>query len=304
MVNLTGSGSAVSAGLGGTVATVTGGGLGTVSLPGIATLNLNAGAGDITLAGTAGPDAFTVTPTGPNAATAQVGALAPVVNTTNTGTSKLNVDGGAGSNVLTVDGTSGPDAINVSGTSVAVAGLKPVQFAEIASLQVNGLAGADTFNVSPSTTVPIGIDGGDPASVLPGDQLNVVTNPGAIATFIPGSAGDQGAFVVDSDLPITFARIESLSVVGGGSTVLDGTSGNDAIAITARDGSYAATADGIQDFTATINGGPTFLFINTPSVIVDGLAGSNQFAIQAPAPTSPPGTWPSRWTAARRREIS
>ena len=145
-----------------------------MSLPGIGTLNLNAGAGNITLAGTSGPDAFTVTPTGANTATAQVGILSPVVNTTNTG--NLTVDAGPGSDSLTVNGTSSSDTINVSGAAVTVVGLKPVNYTNVESLQVNGLAGSDTFNVTSSATVPISIDGGDPVGVLPGDLLNVVTN--------------------------------------------------------------------------------------------------------------------------------
>ena len=71
------------ANLGGTTASVTGGGLGSVALPRIETLNLNAGAANLTLAGTSGPDAFTITATAPDTATAQVGTLSPVVNTSN-----------------------------------------------------------------------------------------------------------------------------------------------------------------------------------------------------------------------------
>jgi hypothetical protein len=282
VANLTGDGTAVTANLGGTTASVTGGGLGNVSLPGIGVLNLSAGAGAITLAGTSGPDAFTVTPTGANTATAQVGSLAPVVNTTNTGT--LAVDAGAGSDTLAVNGTSGADTINVSGTSVAVVGLKSIGYSNVEALQVNGLAGSDTFNVTSSATVPISIDGGDPVGVTPGDLLNVVTNPGDLVAFTPGPTSDSGGFQVNANQPISFVHIESLSVTGGGTPVINGTNGNDVITIIARDSSYAAAADGVQDFTVSVNAGPNFLFINTPSLIVHALAGDDQIVLQAPAP--------------------
>ncbi|HSU69462.1 MAG TPA: hypothetical protein VLJ39_21430, partial [Tepidisphaeraceae bacterium] len=282
VANLNGNGTAVTANLGGAPASVSGGGLGTVSLPGIATLNLNAGAGNIALAGTSGTDAFTVTSTGSNTATTQVGGLAPVVNTTNTGS--LTVDAAAGTDTLAVNGTSASDTMNVSGTAVAVGGLKPVNYTNVESLQVNGLAGTDTFNVTSSATVPISIDGGDPIGVLPGDVLNVVTNPGDTATLSSGPTSDQGGFVVNANQPVSFVHIESMSVSGGGTPVINGTNGNDVIAIVARDSSYAFNADGIQDFTVSVNGAPNVLFVNTPSLAVNGQAGNDQVVLQAPAP--------------------
>jgi hypothetical protein len=280
--NLTGNGSDVTANLGGSAASVTGGGLGTVSLPGIEVLNLSAGAGNITLAGTSGPDAFTVTPTGANTATAQVDGLSPVVNTTNTAT--LTVDAGAGSNALTVNGTSAADTINVSGAAVTVVGLKTVNYTNVESLQVNGLAGSDTFNVTSSATVPISIDGGDPVGVTPGDLLNVVTSPGDSVAFTPGPTSDSGGFVVNANAPISFVHIESLSVSGGGTPVIFGTNGNDVITVIARDNSYAAGADGVQDFTVSVNAGPTFLFINVPALTIDALGGDDLVDLVTPAP--------------------
>jgi hypothetical protein len=284
VANVTGNGSAaMTANLGGTTASVTGGGLaGPVSLPGIGVLNLSAGGAAITLKGTPGPDAFTVTPTGANTATAQVGALAPVVNTTNSGS--LTVDGNGGSDTLAVNGTSAADTIGVNGTSVAVNSLKVVNYINVPALQVNGLAGSDTFNVTSSATVAISIDGGDPVGVLPGDLLNVVTNPGDTVGIFPGPTSDSGGVVVNANQPISYVHIESLSITGGGTPVINGTNGNDVITIIARDGSYAAGLDGVQDFTVSINGGPNILFINTPTLVVHALAGDDQIVVQAPAP--------------------
>jgi hypothetical protein len=282
VANLTGNGTAVVAHLGGATASVTGGGLGNVSLPGIEVVNLNAGAGSITLAGTSGPDAFTVTPTGANTATAQVGSLSPVVNGTTTST--LTVDADGGNDTLTVNGTSAGDTINVSGAAVTVVGLQAVNFVNVESLGVNGLAGSDTFNVTSSATVPISIDGGDPVGVLPGDTLNVVTIPGDMVNLFPGPTTDSGGVVVNSNQPISYVHIESLTITGGGSPIINGTNGNDVITIIARDSSYAPGLDGIQDFTVSVNAGPNILFIDTPSLTVHALAGDDQIVVQAPAP--------------------
>ncbi|HEX4794745.1 MAG TPA: hypothetical protein VH370_13175 [Humisphaera sp.] len=282
VANLVGNGTPVITNVGSITASVSGGGLGTVTLPGIAILNLNAAAGNITFAGTSGSDNFVVTPTGANTATTQVGALSPVVNTTNTGS--LNVDSSAGSDSLTINGSSSSDTINVSGVAVTVVGLKPVNYANVESLQVNGLTGSDTFNVTSSATVPISIDGGDPIGVLPGDQINILTNPGDTANLFPGPSSDQGGFVVNANQPISFVHIESMSVSGGGSPAINGTNGNDVITIVARDSSYAAGLDGIQDFTVSVNSGPNLLFVNTPSVKVNSQSGNDQIILQAPAP--------------------
>jgi hypothetical protein len=75
-----------------------------------------------------------------------------------------------------------------------------------------------------------------------------------------------------------------MSVSGGGTPVINGTNGNDVISIIARDSTYAAGADGVRDFTVSVNGGPNLLFLNTPSVKVNGQAGNDQVVVQAPAP--------------------
>jgi hypothetical protein len=223
-----------------------------------------------------------VTPTGANTATSQVGSLSPVVNSTTTGTFTVDADGG--NDTLTVNGTSAGDTINVSGAAVTVVGLQTVNFVNVESLAVNGLAGSDTFNVTSSATVPISIDGGDPVGVLPGDLLNIVTVPGDLVNLFPGPTSDSGGVVVNSNQPISYVHIESLSVTGGGSPVINGTNGNDVITIIARDSSYAPGLDGVQDFTVSVNAGPNLLFIDTPSVIVHALAGNDQIVVQAPAP--------------------
>jgi hypothetical protein len=51
---------------------------------------------------------------------------------------------------------------------------------------------------------------------LPGDLLNIVSVPGDSVAFTGGPTSDSGAFVVNSNQPISFVHIESLQVTGGG----------------------------------------------------------------------------------------
>jgi hypothetical protein len=285
VANLTGNGTDVALNLGSATASVSGGGLGSISLPGVEIVNLNAGVGNININGTNGPNPFSASPTGANTATVQVTGLAPVVNTTNSGLLTF-VDGFvADGDTLTVNGTSASETIGVTTSAVTVGGLKAINYsaANIESLSVLGNDGSDTFNVA-SGTVPIFIDGGNPIGVTPGDLLNIVTNPGDTVTFTPGPSSDSGGFVVNSNQPISFVHIESLSVSGGGTPVINGTNGNDVITVIARDSSYAAGADGVQDFTVSVNAGPTFLFLNVPSLAIHALGGNDLVDLVTPAP--------------------
>ena len=74
---------------------------------------------------------------------------------------------------------------------------------------------------------------------------------------------------------VSWVHIESIiNTNPGGPGVfakIDGTNGNDEITVIARDSSYSPLADGVQDFTVSVNGGPDMLFINTPYLFIDCL---------------------------------
>ena len=132
-----------------------------------------------------------------------------------------------------------------------------------AFLQIDALAGNDTINVTPSATVPIFVDGGDPIGSTPGDPI-VLHPPGAFA-IEPGPQNDQGGMNAGRraarQLDPHRGRDDRRPVVPGPALVL-GTNGEDEITIIARDSSYNALADGVQDFTVAVNAGPDMLFIN------------------------------------------
>jgi hypothetical protein len=197
------------------------------------------------------------------------------------------VTGCSGKNSLTVNGSADADTIAVNGSSVAISGRRTVNYDGVQALTVNGNAGSDTFNVTPSASVAMAIDGGDPVGVLPGDQLNI-TAGGSAVTFNPGPTTDQGSLVVGANKPVSFAHIESLGVSGSSSATINGTAGPDTITVIARDSSYNALADGVQDFTVSVDSGPNVLFTDVPALTINALAGSDQVTLQTPAPNNAP----------------
>ena len=100
------------------------------------------------------------------------------------------------------------DTIAVSGSAVAITGRRTVNYTGVEALTVNGNAGSDTFNVTPSTAVTMFIDGGDPVGVKPGDLLNIIAGGGTV-TFNAGPETDEGSFVVGANQPVSFDHIES-----------------------------------------------------------------------------------------------
>ena len=220
-----------------------------------------------TATGTTGPDDMTVTPISNASATITANGVGPVVtaNLGVAGTSTFNVDAAGGSDQLTVNGTQSGETITINGTSVTVGGLKIVNYTNTEHLQVDGLAGNDTFNVTPAANTTIFVDGGDPIGVLPGDQINI--SGGGPVTFFAGPQKDEGGFQVGSNATVSFAHIETIgSIVGPGPVLIVGTNGDDDITVIARDSSYNIGCDGVQDFTVSVNQGPDILFINASAL--------------------------------------
>jgi hypothetical protein len=287
---VTGVDGAVTVDTGSSTITGASGALGAVSIgySGIGNLNLAGHIGDLTLNTTGADDTVVVTPglsTGANSGTVSSNGAVPQISFVNSGTLTANL--GGGKNALIVNGSPDADTITVSGTSVAISGRRTVNYSGVQALTVNGNAGSDTFNVTPSATVAMFIDGGDPVGVLPGDQLNIIAG-GASVTFNAGPTSDAGSFVVDADRPVSFDHIESIGVSGSSSAVINDTNGPDAITVIARDSSYNAAADGVQDFTVSVNAGPNMLFINDPSLTINALSGGDQVTLRTPAPNNQP----------------
>ena len=282
VLHFTGTGGAVT--LDFNAAKVTETGSGTVVYSGIEVINVDAVTSNFTVQTSASDAALEVTPTGANAATFRltksnpfIGST-PVVNSSQIGT--LNVNLLAGNDELVVIGSIASDAITVTGALVTVGALETVNYTGAEALSVFGKQGSDTFTVTPGAT-PIFIDGGDPIGILPGDQLIVNGGVG----YFPGPENDEGGVITASG-PVSFDHIESLTIAGivGCPFLILGTNGDDDITVIARDASTTAGADGVQDFTFSINQGINVVLLNQADLFIDAMAGDDDIVIRTAAP--------------------
>jgi hypothetical protein len=247
-------------------------------------LELLAGIGDLTVTTTSSDDTVTITPgssTGANSGTVQSSGAVPQIMFVNSGDFTAHL--GSGNDALIVNASAVAETIAVSGATVAIAGRRPVIYSGVETLRVNGNAGSDVFNVTPSSSTAMFIDGGDPVGAIPGDVLNLVAG-GDPVTFNAGPETDEGSLVAGFNQAVSFDHIESFGITGAGPVVINGTDGPDEITIIARDATTHAGADGIQDFTVALNSGPELLFIDVASLTVNAKGGNDQITLQTPAP--------------------
>ncbi|HPD17256.1 MAG TPA: LEPR-XLL domain-containing protein, partial [Planctomycetota bacterium] len=208
VLTLTGAGVPIAVDLAAQAVTETG--FGPVSFTGIEVLSIAAAAGDVTILGTAGPDALTVRPTGANDATILGGG--PVIHATDIGTFTVNTLGG--NDTVIVEGDELNNTIAVSAASVAITGSEAVNLLGQEALEVRGGTGNDTFNVTPGA-IPINILGGPPNGQVQqpaGDVLNLV---GAVdPVYHQGPELDAGWFTFTGAQPVSFDEIERLELGG------------------------------------------------------------------------------------------
>ena len=194
----------------------------------------------------------------------------------------LDAIGGVGdgqSDTVTAMGTGGADHVNLTNADgrLVVGGLAAqtrVSGGEAAldNVEVNTLGGADTLTTTAAVTgaTPVVFDGGEGAdeSHFNGtggdDQISIVANGGAAATFAPGSA-----------LLDTTATVESLVVAGlGGNDTIS--AGNGLATVT------ALTLDGGEGDDTVLGGdGDDVLLGGKGDDLVDGNRGSDQASLGA-----------------------
>ncbi|MEI7701497.1 MAG: hypothetical protein WCK86_16990, partial [Planctomycetia bacterium] len=282
-LNFIGSGGAITMDLGG--GTITESLFNTVLWSGIELATINAATAALRLLATTGNDTTEVIPTSVNSGTLRNNSTSPLVNFTNTGS--LTVDQLTGDDVLKLQYTTGADTIAVNVPAALISGGSRIAtafvYANTESVRVFGQEGNDTFNVTTDPNIPIFIDGGDPIGTTPGDVLNILSG-GPAVVFEPGPESDEGGFIEGSNERVSFDHIEGLAVIGSIVAFISGTGADDDITIIARDVSTHVGADGVQDFTIQVNAGPQILWIDTPVIIVNALAGDDDIVLRAPAP--------------------
>lgn len=243
-----------------------------------------AGTSTLTVNGTSGADSIAYTPSAADAGSFSVAGSEAIVSFTGIG-GLLNAAGGAGSDTFRVNATAGKDLITATGAFVTVNSLKTVNFTTFEALNVFAGSGEDIFTVTPAV-IPIFIDGGDPIGTTAGDSL-LLTGYVGVSTYEQGPHSDEGAFLTLGNERVSFAHIESATITGGpgvGPAVIIGTTDNDQITVIARDASFSPLADGVQDFTVSLNGIFELLYIDTPTFFIDALAGNDDVIVRTPAP--------------------
>lgn len=177
---------------------------------------------------------------------------------------------------LLFDPTPGADDLQLAGLFDMV-----IDTDNYVGLTINGRGGDDTFNVTPGP-IPVRIDGGDPVGATAGDLINFT--PSSVFIIEPGPENDEGGFNAVGSQRVSWDHIEEISVTGGGPSVFLGTNGDDDITIIARDSSTHAAADGVQDFTVSLNNGPSILYLDSPVFFVDSLGGDDDVVVREAAP--------------------
>ena len=263
--------------------TVTGYGA-VVSFLGVEHVNLaGAGGAPLTINATSGDDQLTYIPTGASAGTVTLAGQNVVTNFSGIN-GAFQLDALTGSDQVTVIGTQASETITANFTQVTVGALKSVFYLSVQDLQLVGLAGSDTFNVTPEINTTIFVDGGDPIGSTAGDQLNLF--PPAAFVLEAGPETDEGGLRGLFMQRVSWDHIEGISISGPGPAKIVGTNADDDITVIARDASTHAGADGVRDFTVSVNGGIAVLFLNQPTLLIDALAGDDDIVVRAPAPNS------------------
>ncbi|NLX97024.1 MAG: hypothetical protein GXY83_12690, partial [Rhodopirellula sp.] len=256
-------------------------GFGPVAFTGVERLNVDAANADVVVLGGPDDDQFIVTPDVTAIEVFREG-FTPLVRVNNV--DEFDVDGLGGVNELTVIATEAANTIDIDDDEVNITGRQFVDYVNIANLNVFGLAGDDTFNVTTSATSPtIFIDGGDPIGETPGDQINV--DAGGLGVALEaGPETDEGGIIVGAHERISFDHIEGVSIANVACALIIGTNADDDITVIARDASTHPLADGVQDFTTSVNGGLTILWIDVNELYIDALAGDDDIVLRTPAP--------------------
>jgi len=116
-------------------------------------------------------------------------------------------DGGGGQ--ATFGGTASAATYAIGPAQVSVAGAV-VNYAGLSQVTVNAFDGLDTFNVTPSASTTLNVNGGAPSGVTLNNTLNVQTSgaTNVLLSQTSTSTGYQGSYTFGNRLPVNFKNIQ------------------------------------------------------------------------------------------------
>jgi len=287
---------------------------------GVETINLDANQNSLTVEGAANDDDLTVTVYSATSGKVELGLAVqqngqvgpsvakPLINYSNI-TGPLAIDQLGGEDTLVVVGNALTQTfiVNASAapfdpppagglvappTSVVIDDLNDgtsdgvVTYVNSESLEVFGLEGSDTFEVAPGA-IPVFVDGGDPIGVPTGDLIRVA----GVFAYVAGPEVDEGGALSGGEV-VSWDHIEQVQITPDADCpfLILGTNADDDITVIARDASYNAAADGVRDFTFSVNAGPDILITNLPDIpaspdlFIDARSGDDDIVLRTPAP--------------------
>jgi hypothetical protein len=190
---------------------------------------------------------------------------------------------GATMNGVNADADS-PHAYVIDGARVVRDSATTIAYTNLAGVTITGGDASDTFDVTPSATTAFTVHGGlpTPQGPPPGDALTVETagtaDPMLSYTLDP-SNGFSGSWTFGDRMQVHFDGMERLTPPGivapaGGTVVVNGTSGDDVLVVTATgpdSGSYSLNGGppialaGVSGFTFNGGGGADTMIVNNPA---------------------------------------
>ena len=145
------------------------------------------------------------------------------------------------------------------------------------AVTLRGAAGADTFNITPGTTI-VTIEASDP-TVAPGDVLQFSNAAAAgTATFTPNGAVN-GTFAFASADPVTFFGVETFPAIPAAPSAPDLAPGSDSGASSTDN----VTNDNTPTFTGTAATGVAVDLLIGGTVVASTIASGGAWSITAPA---------------------
>ena len=186
--------------------------------------------GDAAVAGAATNDIITHTPgSEPDDGTVLVNSLLAIQYTDLGLTGTVAVDGLGGTDTLNVVGTNQNDILGVAGVTGLISHTLsngqmrvPIRQVNIEGVVLDGLNGADTFNIAGSSPSPTTVNGGNPDNGS--DVINFTSTGATILDF--------GTRTIDDDLVIppadvSYTGIETVNIMGAGFGLTTVGTGND-----------------------------------------------------------------------------
>jgi hypothetical protein len=268
---------------------------------------------NLAIAGQGGPDALTVTtPAGVDrvsytpGATADSGiitargagggvTLVPLTYTTLGAAGNVTfASAGGREDVLTLYGTNNTDVVNVNGPGdiIQLATINGgfvtplLHTGGINILELDGLAGDDTFNLSGSLPYGNGtfVDGGDPSA---SDTVNLSGATGAVTVSLGSAAASTNTVVAGYGSLVTLLGVEVANLDANGQTLtVDGTSQPESITYTPTGASAGTVTDAglntvfnFSSVTAAAGGFTIDAFGGSNTVTVNGTAGGDAIAV-------------------------